>query len=281
MAKSIVSRILDIDIRWVNLVVIIGLVLPLLVPITLPLVVNQSTIQFKKYIDAVPSGGLIIWQNSVSLSLYGDVEAPDLTTWKYILQRPVKIIIVSFSADGPSSQKNIMAWPGADPNDYGKKYGIDWVWIGYIPGDEPAVAAFTKNLKVSGTDYSGTPLDQLDMMKNLHDANDVSLVIASQASLDVASWTIRQWYSSYSRNIVFVHFSSDMPSLMPYYPVMLKAYLSGSGGAAELDVLTGQFGIGSKLVQSVSLVLLMSIVFIVVTNIAEWISHTHKIEVKA
>jgi hypothetical protein len=74
-----------------------------------------------------------------------------LITNEALFSKNIKIVILTFTADGPLMINKILT----AIDKHGKQYGTDYVVLPYIPGWESGMSAFAKDTKVSGVDASG------------------------------------------------------------------------------------------------------------------------------
>jgi hypothetical protein len=105
------------------------------------------------------------------------------------------------------------------------------------------------------------------MMKNIHSADDIAVVIDVNTRYDYIEITVRQWGVMYKRFMAYVTLGMTLPGLIPYYPRYVKAYVWGTGGAAEYERLVGKLGEASTFMDSLSLAYLYVLVILILGNI--------------
>lgn len=60
----------------------------------------------------------------------------------------------------------------------GKKYGVDYVNLGFFSGAESGLAAWAENFpNIFKTDWLGVPIAQFPMMKDIKSVKDFDLVL--------------------------------------------------------------------------------------------------------
>jgi hypothetical protein len=184
---------------------------------------------------------------------------------QHLMRRPVKVILVSWWPDGALFHEK--AVESVDKT--GKKYGEDWVNLGYIAGVETAIAAFTKDIRaLVKTDLFGTPIDQLPMMKGVNKAEDISLIIPIfQSEADV--WA-RQWTGPYQTKVICIATKFSQPGAMPFVTGgQYLSILAGSRDAAEYELLVGIVGRGLKATSAFSGVYLLGALLPIAGSIIE------------
>ncbi len=183
-------------------------------------VIQESTATpWYEYINQIPDGSTILFS-----PMYGLSDAPTLlpmtvATIHQLWSKNVKIIVVSFWAEGPLVFAELLQQidPSAAP--YNKIYGEDWINLGYIPGAEVAMAALSQDiLSVAPKDYFyKKDTASYPMMANIKDASNINLIINIDAGTPGTLEWIRQWQIPYGTPIFTgcsdKYFSNYMPFL--------------------------------------------------------------------
>jgi len=234
MAKrTILTKIQDIPHKYLVAVLIAMCIFFQLVPLVFPVEVERVTQECFDYIEAIPEGQVLVYDLSSSFLTKTILETYYLMLQKHLFARPgLKIIAVSFSAPGPINWEMMMRM--LPPNLLEKKtYGVDYVYLGYIPGDEIAISNFCSDIRsVCTTDFYGTNLDDLELMNsgNPNTGGPINDATAFYAT------TFKHWNSpmlaSYVRifgdlwNVDIIAPNSEFQrwsSIIPYYPKYVKA----------------------------------------------------------
>ena len=237
------SKILEkLTYRRLSLLILVVTLLPILFPIGLPLPIAEQTINFKKEIDRLPKGSVVAY--GVQITGAGAVpESIDMLTVvsKYLAERGLKVVYVGFADVSPTTVQTTIKRSGVEAT-YGWKYGEDYVITSYLPGDEPAIASFAADVQTSvATDFSGTPVDKIPLMKVLKTLNDFKLAISYYQSFTYAEMFARQWGSKYSSVPWIV--VGMLATVAPYYPTVCRGNLDLNRGMAEFEVIVGMPGL--------------------------------------
>jgi hypothetical protein len=125
-------------------------------------------------------------------------------------------------------------------------YGVDWVMIGPILGEEPAMARVAADIwtSVNNKDYFGTSLSDLPMMATLHSFADVDVTRMVTYSGTASEMFVRQWTSAAYPNLMAVGNFAYADVAYAYGKYVLGT-LSTSQTYAELEQLMdfkGYFG---------------------------------------
>jgi len=268
--KTIWDKIAEFDIRWIYLLTIILIVIPVVHPLGIPIRVSKPVKDFYKTIDELPPGSVVAVSFRGSLGLLDEQEAQFLALWKILFQRDLKVIFYSPTADGEIIL-DMHLGKKVRPEDYGKKYGIDYVRLGYAPIGEPGEAAFALDIRsIFPTDYKGTPLDEIPMMKNINSWKDIDLLIFQYTACTDVEIVIRQWVVPYNMTVLTMTLGCCGPMTAPYYPKMIKGFLSGSIAGAELEIIGGVPGPGAAMTDAKNLGIFGLIVSLILGNLAYW-----------
>ena len=266
--SDFVSKLDKIDQRWLYILSIICIIIPIVSPLGLPMKISKPTRDFYNIIESLPEGSVIVYEEGSIAGQYDVTRAACISALKLIFSRPLKLIVFSSSADGPVLFKDMLS--KIDPEgSYGKVYGEDYVVFGFAPGGETASASFATDMrKTLPTDKYGTPTDEIPIMNGINSAEDVDLIMQTFCGCYNCDWIVRQWVVPYGTTYVGITNDGCAPMIAAYYPASCKGYLAGTMGATELEVLTKTPGEGATVADAKNLGIIPMILFIVLGNIA-------------
>ncbi len=263
-----------IDIRIIYLVLWIGVGIPLVTPIGLPLAISPDTIKYKETIDALPAGSIVVVGMDVSPAGYGGELGPQArATATHLLRKPLKVIFLSFWETGAPLTENTWRDPFVADALKDKKYGVDYVNLGWIPGSETGMSSFATDVwrTLEKGDYKGTKLPDLPIMANVKTVNDITMLICIETGTPGIPEYLRQWQARNPKLKVLVgSLGVDVPANMAYVASgQLISMLRGGRGAAEyqrlLNIATPGDVMGSDAMSMSHVVVL---IFLVLGNIA-------------
>jgi hypothetical protein len=250
--------------RYLVWIILIGTIVgPLLFPIGLPIGVTEFTRAYYDYIEAAPTGGTAI----LSFDFASGAEALriiSIDTMKHLASKQIKIIGMGVYEPiiNPVAQAAFgeVDWEGA-----GFEYGTDYVFIGWIPGEETAIAALYSDFRGQiQYDFYGTPTSQLPLIQSVADHNDIDLVICFIDYPQISRVWTRQWPSEPDRPLLGTFGTI-------YYPLIVKGLISGMKGAAEYEYLTGKPGAAISGTDILTIAMGYHLVIIAVANLAFWL----------
>jgi len=265
--SEFISKLDKIDRRWLYALTIILVIIPILNPLGLPVKVSKPTKDFYNIINELPEGSVIVYEEGSISGQYDVTRAACVAAMKLIFSRPVKFVAFCDGADGPVLLKDMLSI--VNPESYGKEYGVDYVIFDLAPGGETATASFATNIrKIFSTDHYGTPIDDIPLMSEINSAEDVDLLLQVFVGCYNCDWIVRQWVVPY--NTLYLGITSECctPMIAAYYPASCKAYLSGTIGATEMEILSKVPGEGATVSDAKNLGIIPMILFIILGNIA-------------
>lgn len=253
------------DPSLVYALLIIVIIIPTLLPIGFPVVVTSSTTSFYNVIDSLTPGSYIWFGID-----FGGLDAPELLPAvigiaRYCFNQDLKIMFITFVAGGPMLYE--MAMDELKGERAGKTYGEDYVFMGYTPGRETAIAAVASDFRASfKTDHFGTPIDSLPILENIENVEDFDLVFFC-GGIVVQEGMIRQISVRFGKTLACATVGVNYPNLLPYVPLQMAGVLNGLKGVAEFEKLIGAPGKASSAVDAFTTSQALLVLLIVVGNI--------------
>jgi hypothetical protein len=255
---GLLHRFLTIDRRWIFLIVLLSVTVPIVFPVGLPVTVTDSTQRAFDYIEALKPGD-IVW-----LSFdYGPSSAPENDPMAeaflrqcFLKQLPV-IVTALYPLGGLGLANQSIAKvtaefseplqppvpidglpPKSAPGPTGPKYGVDYINLGYKDG--PAAVMRRLGDDIAGafpTDVNGHPLSQFPIMRGVKNLRDVKLVFTAATGL-IGEYWITQVHSQIGTPVIIGPTAVSAPK---YYAFInsgqLVGMLGGMKGAAEYEKL--------------------------------------------
>ena len=264
--KDLLSALASIDRRILYILLFLVVAYPILNPFGLPLRVSPEVAYLHSRIDALKSGDVLLMGFDYSASGSADIHPQTEAILRHVARKDaVKVVAVSFWEDGPMFiDRAIRILELA-----GKKYGTDYVNLGYRTGGESAIARFAEDMRATfPRDFRGGETANLPVMQNVNSIKDVTLAIDfSGGSPGPREW-IRQVQAPYRKDLAIGVSTSMVPALLPYYESkQVISILGGLRGAAEYEVLIKELGKGAAGMGSQTMGHLLIIAFLIIGNI--------------
>jgi hypothetical protein len=254
----------------IGAIILLLIFIPLLNPLGLPISTNTWTVDAYDAILATPDDKVIIWEDNWSIGGLADSEPGHTALMRIMLENNIKFVMVSLTPDTPLLHTYITDAVSKYPESQGKVYGVDWVQMGFLAGQEGALSLMAEDMHSAfASDYYGTPLSQLPLMDNVIDFNDIALVISGSSSQTWVEAPIRQWYTKYDVEVVSYTLSGGTVLSATYWPNNgIVGIIEGSRGGAELEFIGSVPGIGASQSDAKTLAFLATAGFIVLGNIS-------------
>jgi len=248
----------------IYVLIFLAVSVPILVPLGLPLVVSKPTRDVYEAIQSLPANSVVVLD--VTYDPINEVEQWPMTLalMEHLFTRPVKIVLVSLVHVG-GVVYTLRALNIVDK--HGKVYGQDYVYLGYFAGVEAAMSAFVSDMHtLAKTDFYGTPIDQIPMMKNIRTGKDINLFITLTTAYTSSYIGLIQ--APFKMPMAIATVSVSIPEVRAYYNAgQVVGFLNGIRGAAEYEKLINRPYWGLGLMDAISVTHVILIGFVVLGNI--------------
>lgn len=237
-------------------------------PIGISLPIRDMTYKWYDTIESLEEGDIVLIDES-SLNWFTNTQV-SLTVYKHLKQKVTEdgVRLVFFTAAGvPGIIAMDRLWPIVGFDDM--EYGVEFVWLGWLPGDETAFANIREDIWASfETDHFGTKLADLPLMADVHTLEDFEIALRScNTSPDDF---MRQW-SGRGTTILAINGASAIPLMMPYIDNgLMTAYMTTMNQAAEYEKLLGMPGLPTKQMDAQSIAQIYIALLCVFANILYW-----------
>ena len=242
--KSLLDHITDADPRLIFTLTLIVLAIPLVIPMGLPIEVGTNAQEFFDGINALPEGSIVAFQWQADSMTWMEQGLGATVVLEHVMMKPgLKIVAWSPGPQGPLYWESLLN----DFGTFGKEYGTDFVYLGYLPGGESLAAAMADDVwgACGGVDYYGTSLEDLPLMEDVHNANDFSIHIQLPNGENPILISLRQWRERYP-DVPFycIPLGAVQASLVSYKNTgQIDAWIAGAREAAEYELLMGSPGL--------------------------------------
>lgn len=236
---SWLERLQRIDRRYIFLLMAVAVIVPIVLGVRLP--VGEPTrpvrLVYDK-IDSLPAGSVVLMAYD-----FGPSSAPELVPMavailRHCFSRDIDVVAISFYTVGPPLAQGVLDQVAKE---FGKKYGENYVNLGYLPGMVPLLIRMSTD--IPGTykqDYTRTRMSELPLMSRVRSYDDIALVVDLASSDTPAIW-ITVVNARYQQEV-----AAGVTAVMAvdYYPYIqsrqLVGMLGGLKGAAEYESLVGR-----------------------------------------
>lgn len=263
--KEFFERISKIDRRIIYLLVFIGVTIPLLTRKGFEFKPLQEVETAYNFIEKLPEGSNVL----VSID-YDAASMPELqplleVMLRHLFRNDLKVIMLGH-------------WPLGLPlgqialekiaKEMDKKYGEDYVFLGYRPGIAAVILNIGKEIRgVFDVDYRGVYLDSLPIMRNVHNYEDIALLIGFEAG-SVGDFWVQFAQARFNQKIILTSTAVVTPDLYPYYQAkQIVGLIGGLRGAADYEILVKKKGFAYAGMTAQTIIHIIIVTLILIGNI--------------
>jgi hypothetical protein len=175
-------------------------------------------------------------------------------------------------------------WPASPPlveramtpiaEEFGKEYGTDYVNLGYMAGGIVTLLGMGASIpNTFPTDYGGTPVSQIPLMREVKNFEDIAFVMEISAGTPGTREWVQQVQSRFRVALGSGVTAVSAPNFYPYIQSgQLTGLLGGLKGAAEYETLVGVPGTATRGMDAQSIVHALIVVFILMGNVVYFVS---------
>ncbi len=251
---DIFEKMMKLDRRWIFLFLIIVCVVTYAIPFKVPILVEPEVRSIYKFIDSLPPGDIILVAIDYDPNNLAELHPMTYALMEHAWRKKLRILITALSQNGPGmaeqaildisdSLKQDRTYNGVTFKGREIKNGIDYTFLGYKPYYALVILGMGQNFRLPfPTDYYGTPLDSIPMMRGVLNYDQVAGVI------DLSGGNITDAWISYGQGRFNFPLALGLTGVMTaqYYPYLgsgqVLGIMGGLLGAAEYEELADNPG---------------------------------------
>jgi len=248
---------------FLGLFIVIGLAMFIKFQSDIP--ITENTQKLYDYIDSLPSGSTLIVSFDHEASSLPEIRPMALALLRHAFSKGDKLIGVSLLAEGTLVGYRLMQETGKE---YGKVYGKDYVFLGFRPQYIAAILSMGRSIpETYPEDYPGHAYADLEMLKNIHNYDDIAAVIS------IADGSLTTHWIEYGQGRFNVPILAGVTAAMvtTYDPYLasgqLTAMAGGLRGAAQYEQLIKREGGGLRGMLAQSTAHIYVVLMIIIGNV--------------
>lgn len=265
------SKAKQIDRRWIFLLIFIGVALPLIFTIGLPLETTKNVQMVYDLVESMPKGSKALISFDYDPASMPELHPMAKALLKHCFDKDINLIFTAMWPMGVQMTEDIMAQLHDDyPH---LKYGEDYVNLGFKAGGMITIQSMGKNFReIFPKDVNGNDIDELPIMDGINNFNNLGFVF----SLSAGAPGIKEWvqiaHDAYGRPTSGGCTGVSAPAMLPYVnkQKQLTGLLAGLKAAAEYEILIKTPGTATSGMDAQSIAHLIIILFIAIGNINYW-----------
>ncbi len=233
---ELLERFQSMDRRWIFLGMALSILLPMLVPFSLPFQTDERVRSLYEAVEELDAGDTVLMSADFDPGSRPELEPFFRANLHHIFRKDVKMVAITLWPTAPPLVLPIMQEIAAE---YGKEYGTDWVFLGYKDGKELAIKSIGEDIpNAFPQDYEGTPIGELPIMEGIKKARDFPLLISVSAGFPGTQEYVLQIQGQYDLRIASACTAVSGPDYIPFYKAKQLVGLSaGMPGSAQYEDL--------------------------------------------
>ncbi|HEX9916345.1 MAG TPA: hypothetical protein VGB16_01290 [candidate division Zixibacteria bacterium] len=277
------ERMMNLDRRWIYLVIGLVVVITAIFPFDVPLYVTPEVRSIYDYIESLNPGDVLMIGVDYAPEVMAELHPMTYAISRQCFKKDVKLLLCCLHQNGPGMVEQVISQVSKE---YNKVNGVDYVYLGYKPYPAITILAMGQNFRIPfPEDYYGKPLDSYPMMRGLTNFSNVKAII------NISGGSGTEYWINYANGRYNAKLAIGVTGVMTsdYYPFLqsgqIFGLIGGMKGASEYEYLAEKAGYISKAKNQLSAYKTMPIqttshlvviFFIVVGNIGFFMSKKKK-----
>ena len=244
---SFLASLQKLDRRWIFVLMGTLVLLPLLFPIGLKLTVSRPVQMFSDAIDALPNGCTVLMSCDYDPASRPELVPMTQTALRQLWDKNIKVVVTVLWPGGSGIVDQTLRGVAAEPAYRNKKYGVDWVNLGYKSGNEAVMVLMGQGIASAfPMDYTSHPTTDyvaLPIMRNVRDYSSFPMLVNISAGYPGTKEWVQQVNSRFHLPMVSGCTAVSTPEYYPYLQSgQLRGLLGGMAGAAEYELARREQG---------------------------------------
>lgn len=252
---------------------------PLISPIGFPSAVDKYTREFYNVLENLEPGDIVLIEDEFDMGAYSMVGYSAISIIRYLWENGIKFVIYTYQPLGVASMDAVLNEPALDPP-ANIVYGEDWIYVGFVPGEEVGMANTVTDPWFMNNDRYGNQLSSLPLTEEINHLTDFDLVIFLNKSTFFQTALFQQWITPHKIPAIGAYGSSEFGNMLMFYPELLQGLLNSIEGSISLESLTGKLGKATAYNDAISMIGYYITLLIVAGNVAGFMQKDKTEEVK-
>ena len=272
---SFVRKLEALDRRWLFLVMGLLVLGPLIFPLPLPITVSPRVKGFSDAIDAVPEGSTVLLACDWDPGGKPEMQPMTRTALRHLFSRKCKVVITCLWNGGPGIVDETCRGVAEE---MGKKYGVDWIDLGYKAGNEAVMVLMGQSIVNTFTvDIRGQKSADYPIMQGVKNYSSFPLLVSISSGYPGTKEYMQQVQGRFHIKVVAGVTAVSAPEFYPYLQShQLLGLLGGMAGAAEYEKARGESGDATRGMVPQSFAHLFVALCILAGNAVQWMKAREK-----
>lgn len=238
---GLLAALQKLDRRWIFALMGLLVLEPLIWPIGLPLRVSRPVQMFVDAVQSIPDGSTVLMSCDYDPASRPELVPMTQTALRQLWDKHCRVIVTVLWPGGPGIVDETLREVAAEPPYRNKKYGVDWVNLGYKAGYEAVMVLMGQGIASTfPTDYynhSTSDYAALPIMRGIKDYSSFPMLVNISAGYPGTKEWVQQVNSRFHLPMVSGCTAVSTPEYYPYLQSgQLRGLLGGMAGAAEYEI---------------------------------------------
>ena len=265
------EKLLHIDRRFIYLLLLVVVLLPLLLNWKLPPgYTNPNTQALYDYVEKLPADTPVMIAYDFDPATSPELRPMATALTLHVMRKHQRLIAMTFVPGGVLLADQVL---NEVAQKEGRTYGTDYVNLGFNPNVQAVLLGMGENIKrVFVLDTRENPTATLPVLRGVHDYKQLGLIIDLTGTGLTGAWIAfahQRFHAPVGAGVTSVVAMDMYPYLRTH---QLVGLLNGIAGSAEYEKLLGVTGDGMLAMPAVTAVHLLMVVLVLVGNLAYFAS---------
>ena len=267
------EKLKNLDRRFVFVFILLSVIIPLLFPLNLKMNTTKPVEDIYNYIESLPADSVIMVSFDYSPSTKIELDPAAEAIIRHAFRKRHKVVTLSLWPTGQSMEQNVLKKLEDEFNEqFGAetiRYGVNYVNLGYKPGGSVLLIGLKDGFAQQfPTDASGTNLSDIPLMNRVRDYDSCDLIVSLSAGVPGMREYVIIVSSQFGKKVAAACTAVSAPEMYAFLNSgQLLGLMGGLRGAAEYELLTNYTGDARKGMDAQSVVHVMIVIFILLSNI--------------
>ncbi len=275
VVKRIFEYINNLDRRWIFLCVFLAVLVPFFMPLNLPIEITPAVKGLYETVESMADSGKIVliscdFDPAVEPELFPMVKA----LLRHCISKDIPVAVMTLHPAGAGIAEQAVKETAEET---GAVYGQDYCFLGFGVGYGILILKIGESIKAAfPNDYYGTSTDEIPMLNGIENYDDIGLVVTISGAAYYETWIYyarAKFNATIGAGVTAVMASDAYPFLQSN---QLVGLLGGLRGAAEYELLIKHKARAYTGMDSQSISHLLIIFFIILGNLAYFITGQYK-----
>jgi hypothetical protein len=264
--RSLAQRLEFVDRRVIFAIMALAVVTPLIFPLGLSVQPSRSVLDFYNAVEDLPPGATVLVADDWDPGSIAELRTASIVVHEHLFQRGFKVIDLTLWEGGTGIVDRTLREVASR---YNVTYGEDYVWLGFKAGQLQAMLPLCENLhNVFPTDANGTPLDEMPVTRDVHDVNDVAMILSVSAGYPGTKEWVQQIGGRFDTPMVSICAGVSGPEYYSYYEAgQLVGLVGGLQQMAEYEMLVDRPAFATRAMDGQSIGHYTLVLLIVLGNV--------------